>query len=147
MGNRSAVTILLSCTDAATVLSPMKHSKRPRRSRGQEHQSLERAVELYLQSCFAKRQAVRVSDFAAAVQQTRQQVSRRIVERTGLSVSDFLRKKQLAHAQHLLRTTGIPAEQIALASGFGSAWTFFRCFKDSFGVTPTEFRNVATSRE
>jgi transcriptional regulator GlxA family with amidase domain len=118
-----------------------------KRSRTDDLKWLERAAELYLQACYTKREPVRVGDFANAVGQNRQQVNRRVAALVGLSVSAYLRQKQLDHAQQLLRSTSIPAEQVGLASGFGTAWTFFRCFKDAFGMTPMEFRNVATPRE
>lgn len=54
------------------------------------------------------------------LRRARPHVSRVIPEVTGMSARDFLRARQLAHAQLLLRTTPASVEQIALASGFGT---------------------------
>lgn len=112
-----------------------------------DRERLERSAELYLQTPFRTRSAVRVDEFAAYLRRARPHVSRIVQDLTGMSASDFLRGKQLAHAQLLLRTTPAPVEQVALASGFGTAWTFYRCFKAAFGMTPAEYRKHVTKCE
>lgn len=112
-----------------------------------DRERLERSAELYLQTPFRTRSAVRVDEFAAYLRRARPHVSRIVQDLTGMSARDFLREKQLAHAQLLLRTTPAPVEQVALASGFGTAWTFYRCFKAAFGMTPAEYRERVTKCE
>lgn len=60
----------------------------------------------------------------------------------GMSLRDFLRKQQLAYAGQLLRTTPLPAEEIALRCGFGTVATFYRWFRAAHGTTPGAFREV-----
>ncbi len=84
-----------------------------------------------------------MDEFAQYLRRARPHVSRLVRELTGMSVRDFLREKQLAHAQMLLRTTPAPVEQIALASAFGTGWTFHRCFKAAVGITPAQYRKQA----
>jgi AraC-like DNA-binding protein len=71
---------------------------------------------------------------------TRPYLSRLVPELIGIPLHDFLHEQQLAHAQHLLRTTPLTIDQIALASAFGTPWTFYRCFKAAFGMTPSKYR-------
>lgn len=110
------------------------------RSREADRQRLEDAAEFYLRACYGTRTAARAEEFAAYLALARPYVSRRVTELIGVPVRDFLRSRQLAYAQQLLRTTPLSIEQIALASAFGTSWTFHRCFKSAFGLTPAEYR-------
>lgn len=112
-----------------------------------DRQRLDRAAELYLQTCYRTRTAARADEFAVYLRRARPHVSRMVRELTGMPVRDFLREKQLAHARLLLRTTPAPVEQIALASAFGTGWTFHRCFKAAYGVTPARYRNEVMKSE
>jgi AraC family transcriptional regulator len=109
-----------------------------------DRQRLDRAAELYLHTCYRTRSAARVDEFAEYLQRTRPHVSRIVAGVIGMPVREFLRQKQLAHARMLLRTTPASVEQIALASGFGTGWTFHRCFRAAFGMTPAQYRNDVT---
>lgn len=53
------------------------------------------------------------------------------------------RKRQLRESCRLLRVTNLPIEDIAVASAFGTDATLYRCFRDSFGMTPGEYRQQA----
>jgi len=110
-------------------------------------QRLEAAAEFYLRTCYGSRTAARADEFAEYLCLARPHLSRIVPRIIGVAVSDFLRNKQLAYAQQLLRTTPLSVEQIALASAFGTGWTFHRCFKASFGVTPAEYRREVTKCE
>lgn len=109
-------------------------------SREASRQSLEDAAEFYLRECYARRTPARATEFATHLALARSYVSRRVTELFGLPLRDFLRARQLAYAQQLLRTTPLSIEQVRIASAFGSDWTFHRCFKAAFGVTPAEYR-------
>jgi AraC family transcriptional regulator len=112
-----------------------------------DRERLERAAELYLQSCYRARSAARVDEFADYLRRSRTHVSRIVPDVIGMPVRDYLRAKQLQHAQWLLRMTPASVEHIALSSAFGTSWTFYRCFKAAFGMTPTEFRRHVTKGE
>jgi AraC-like DNA-binding protein len=112
-----------------------------RRSREADRRRLEDAAEFYLNACYGTRTAARAEEFAAYLALARPYVSRRVTELIGVPVRDFLRARQLAYAQQLLRTMPLLSiEQIALASAFGTSWTFHRCFKAAFGMTPAQYR-------
>jgi len=107
-----------------------------------DRERLERAADLYLHECYRSQSAARAKEFAEYLRITRPHLSRRAPQLIGQSIRDFLRARQLAYAQHLLRTTpsSVTVDQIALASAFGTPWTFYRRFKAAFGVTPAEYR-------
>lgn len=114
--------------------------KRIARSRDADRRRFERAAELYLHACYGTRTAARAEEFAAYLHLARPYLSRLVPDLIGMPLRDFLRDQQLAYAQHLLRTTPLTIDQIALASAFGTPWTFYRCFKAALGMTPTKYR-------
>jgi AraC-like DNA-binding protein len=121
--------------------------KRAQLSPADELQYMDRALDLYLEGCYRRRERAEVTEFARTLGLARQYVNRRIATLTGNSVISLMRQKQLQHARQLLLTTDLPVEQIGILSAFGSGWTFHRLFKAAFGVTPGEFRNEGTKDE
>lgn len=105
---------------------------------------MERAAELYLGDCYARRSAARADEFAAHLRLTRAYLSRVVPEVFGVPVRDFLRDRQLVYASHLLRTTTLSTARIAEASAFGTRPTFYRCFKAALGMTPGDYRKQVT---
>ena len=120
--------------------------KRVARSRDAERRRFERAAELYLHACYGTKTPARADEFAAFLRMTPPYLSRLVPELIGIPLHDFLLRQQLAHAQHLLRTMPptVTIDQIALASAFGTPWTFYRCFKAAFGMTPARYRLIST---
>ncbi|HEV7485012.1 MAG TPA: helix-turn-helix domain-containing protein [Thermoanaerobaculia bacterium] len=98
---------------------------------------------MYLHACYGTKTAARAEEFAAFLRLTRPYLSRIVPDLIGMPLRDYLRGQQLAYAQHLLRTMPLTVDEIALASAFGTPWTFYRCFKAAFGMTPTEYRSTA----
>lgn len=56
------------------------------------------------------------------------------------SVGAYLRAARLDRARTLLRVRKLSIDQIAIASGYGSATAFTRAFRVRFGVTPAKWR-------
>ena len=57
------------------------------------------------------------------------------------NVSAFINGLRLAHAAHLLTTQpDMDIREVASASGFGSHQYFSTCFKQRFGLSPTDYR-------
>lgn len=107
---------------------------------------LQRAADLYLSSCYGTGTPVRADEFAAWLRLTRPHVSQLVPKLFGMSVRDFLRAQQLAHAQELLRTTPATIQAIAIHSGFGTESTFQRRFRAAFGITPAQYREQETAQ-
>ncbi len=120
----------------------MPRTRRPRRFTHAHRQRLERCAEVYLHDCYRDKTAARASEFAQFLGVHHVYLSTIAPQITGKSVRDFLREKQLAYAEQLLRTTPLPVEQIALRCGFGTTGTFYRWFHARYGMPPGAFREV-----
>jgi AraC-like DNA-binding protein len=114
------------------------------RSRDADRRRFERSAELYLHACYGTKTAARADEFADFLRLARPYLSRIVPDLIGMPLRDYLRGQQLAYAQQLLRTMPLTMtiDQIALASSFGTPWTFYRCFKTAFGMTPAKYRNL-----
>jgi len=67
-----------------------------------------------------------------------------LFEPTGISVARHLTALRLAHAQTLLaEMPARPVSGVAFASGFDSLATFYRLFRNAFGMAPIEYRQSA----
>lgn len=64
----------------------------------------------------------------------------------GLPPHQYLLARRLSHARDLLRTTGLPLGEIALACGFASASHFTNRFRQALGGTPGEYRQTFSRR-
>ncbi|HKS22371.1 MAG TPA: helix-turn-helix domain-containing protein [Thermoanaerobaculia bacterium] len=105
-----------------------------------DRRRLERAAALYLLACYRSRTAARATEFASTILWTQPYLSRFVAAVTGLSVRNYLRRRQLAYAAYLLRATPMSNREVALASAFGTVATFYRCFLDAYGKTPGAYR-------
>jgi len=114
------------------------------RARATERHRIERAIEIYLRDCFRKPTVARVSELAASMGTNRPALSRAARRALGEPLGRALRRRQLDHAERLLRETSLPIDDIAAASAFGTTRTFFRAFLRAFGMTPGEYREKAT---
>ena len=119
----------------------LPRTKKPRRlSNEAARHLLDRAAELYLHACYGTGTPVRCDEFSAWLPMARPYLSTLAPKVLGMSLHDFLRSKQLAHAQHLLRTTPLTVQTIAIRSGFGTETTLSRHFRAAFGITPARYR-------
>jgi len=66
-------------------------------------------------------------------------------ESFGLPPHKYLLARRLEQARRLLRTTGKPLGEIALACGFSSASHFSNRFRQAMGATPGEYRMALTA--
>ena len=61
-------------------------------------------------------------------------------EHTGLAPMKFLEMRRIEKAKHLLLTTSLPVQQVALRTGFPNAQHFSTCFRYVAGQSPSAFR-------
>jgi len=64
----------------------------------------------------------------------------------GESTKDLTNYYRVEHAKHLLTGTKNSVQYIADESGFNSAASFFRIFREMTGVTPQEYRRQPVRR-
>lgn len=69
-------------------------------------------------------------------------LSRIFKQETGESFSEHLIKNKMNSAKHLLKTTNKKVYEIANSIGYKDVTHFTKLFKKSFGVSPTEYRNL-----
>lgn len=74
---------------------------------------------------------------------TPRQLQRLFKEHTGYSPNRYYLDLRLRHARLLLLQTAMPVIDVAVAAGFVSHAHFSKCYRQLFGVTPTEERRRA----
>lgn len=67
-------------------------------------------------------------------------------EKIGCSFTSHIKALRIENARHLLKATRYSVNEIRILSGFQSNRTFFRCFKEEFGMTPVEYREAAEKK-
>lgn len=73
-------------------------------------------------------------------------LSRKFKRHTGITVCDYIRKKRLAVAR-LRIIQGEGAAQAGARSGFSDYSTFYRAFKNEYGVSPKAFSLTISEKE
>ncbi len=63
---------------------------------------------------------------------------------TGETISEHIRNKRIRHAKHLLTTTHLQIQTIALHCGIVDVQYFSKIFKKETGMTPKEYRKAMT---
>ena len=74
---------------------------------------------------------------------SRRHLQRKIRALTGQSPADFIRTIRLRQARDLLARHAGNVSEIAFRVGFNNLSYFARCFKDEFGVSPSDFLKSA----
>lgn len=71
-------------------------------------------------------------------------LSKRFIEMSGVTISQYILDIRLNYAKNLVVTTDIPVKQICFKSGFNAVSHFSRCFKSKFGLSPNTMRNMSS---
>ncbi|NNM09470.1 MAG: helix-turn-helix domain-containing protein [Flavobacteriaceae bacterium] len=80
-----------------------------------------------------------VGPFAEELGLSRMQLHRKLKALTGLSASEFIRSQRLKSSTKLMETSDRSISEIAYSVGFNSPSYFIKCFKEAYGLTPTEY--------
>jgi signal transduction histidine kinase/CheY-like chemotaxis protein/AraC-like DNA-binding protein len=80
-----------------------------------------------------------IDDFAKNMGLSRMQLHRKLKTLLGVSATEFLRNERLKSAAILLKKGGTNISEIAYSVGFNDISYFSKCFKEMYGVTPTEY--------
>lgn len=81
-----------------------------------------------------------VGDMAEAAAVSRSGLQRKLKQTMGITPQDLLREARIKRACQLLRQTDKTVADVAYACGFTDPKYFSRCFKQSTGQSPTEYR-------
>ena len=69
-------------------------------------------------------------------------LSRLVRETTGKTFKELLQHKRLSRAESLLRESRLPISDIITAVGYDNTSYFYRIFRERYGMSPAEYRNV-----
>ena len=64
---------------------------------------------------------------------------RKVKALTGLSTNEYIRKIKMQHAEQLLLEGKYNISEIAFMVGMNSTVYFRQCFKEEFGVVPSDY--------
>ncbi|MEZ4803667.1 MAG: response regulator [Gelidibacter sp.] len=81
-----------------------------------------------------------IDDFAKTVGMSRMQLHRKLKSLFGVSATEFIRNERIKAAAILIEKGGINISEIGYAVGFTDMSYFAKCFKDIYGVTPSNYR-------
>ena len=62
---------------------------------------------------------------------------------TGKTLSEYIREKRVKHASHLLKTTNLQIQTVALHCGIMDVHYFSKIFKKETGLAPKEYRELS----
>ena len=79
-----------------------------------------------------------VEELAKELYMSRSQLHRKLVALTGQSPSEILRNTRLLRAKELLQKKSATPSEVAFQVGFNSHAYFSKCFKEEFGISPSE---------
>ena len=85
---------------------------------------------------------ITAEDIAKELYLSRPHLSRKFIEETGESLTDFILKEKTEEAKRLLRYSDKPLTLIADYLGFSSQSHFAKIFKQYTGKTPGEYRKA-----
>lgn len=80
-----------------------------------------------------------VEELSEMIGLSRVHLYRKIKKLTGMSVSEFANSVKLRLALELLKNSGNSISQIAYEVGFSSPSYFTKCFKEQFGISPSDY--------
>ena len=91
--------------------------------------------------------ALNVEMLASNVGMSRVHMHRKLKELTNLSARDFIKSIRMKQAATLLRKKKISISEVAYATGFTNLSHFSNTFRECYGMTPKEFRELNSVNE
>ena len=61
---------------------------------------------------------------------------------TGMTITEYIRKRRLNYATYLLKNTSIQVQTVAMHCGIVDVQYFTKLFKKEMGMTPSEYRRI-----
>jgi AraC family transcriptional regulator len=102
-----------------------------------------RVAREYLESNFLR--PLSLAEVAAVASVHRVHLSREFRRHYSTTVGEFLRRKRVEHACHLVSQTNDPLADVAMTCGFSDQSHFSATFRRQVGLTPGRFRQMAQS--
>lgn len=86
---------------------------------------------------------VNVGDMASAAATSRSGLQRKLKQAMGITPQDLMREARIKRACQLLRQSNKNISEVAYACGFTDPKYFSRSFKQSTGLSPSEYKNAS----
>ena len=99
-------------------------------------------VTAYIEKHYAER--ITVSDLAHKFYVSSSTISHLFKQKMGLSIYHYVTQRRLISAKNLI-SEGVPLEQVATRVGFSDYSAFYRAFKQEYGISPRQYRNLQES--
>ena len=80
-----------------------------------------------------------VENLQREIGMSRMQLHRKLKALTNQPAGDFIRSIRLKRAAQILQQPGVQISEAAYLSGFNHLSYFSKCFKDQFGVLPSDY--------
>lgn len=122
--------------DAAHVVKP---EERPASQMSEEDDQFMRRIMSFVEAHLADTD-INVSDMADAMATSRSGLNRRLKSILGVTPLDLLREARIKRACQLLDGGELNVSEVAYRCGFSDPKYFSRCFKQTIGVSPTEYK-------
>jgi AraC family transcriptional regulator len=103
-----------------------------------------RVAREYAESNFLR--TLSLAEIAGAAGVHRVHLAREFRRHFSVTVGEFLRRRRVEHACHLVSTTNDPLADVAIACGFSDQSHFCATFRRQVGLTPGRFREMAQSQ-
>lgn len=81
-----------------------------------------------------------VQHLAEKVNMSRSTLTRKLKAITGLTPLEYIRRVKMQHACRMLKDPHTTVNEVALALGYYNRKYFTSCFKEEYGMTPSEFQ-------
>ena len=65
----------------------------------------------------------------------------------GMTITDYIKERRLSHAESLLTSTSLSIGQISAAVGYSNPGRFAGIFKESTGLSPSQYRQMAQRKK
>ncbi|UPZ29707.1 helix-turn-helix domain-containing protein [Streptomyces sp. LRE541] len=85
---------------------------------------------------------IQLRDMAAQEAMSVRTFTRRFREEAGVSPGQWLTQQRVERARHLLESTDLSMDQVAVDAGFGTAQSMRQHLQSALGVTPTSYRRT-----
>lgn len=96
-------------------------------------------VTAYIESHYAEH--ITVKDLAHKFFISDSSISHQFKQKLGVSIYHYVTQRRLISAKNLI-SEGVALEQVATKVGFSDYSAFYRAFKQEYGISPRQFRNL-----
>ena len=103
---------------------------------------MDRRIEIIVSKMETDPGSCEISALAKSISLSTSRFRHLFKQQTGSTPSRYLKLVRLQKAEELIRTTFVPIKEILIIVGLKSDSHFWREFRQTYGMSPAEYRNV-----